>query len=333
MVNALVRLPASPAPASADFPESERIREYRSASKADATKLALAKNWRSFESWCNQVRRQALPAQPSTVEAFLVYLADDRPVFDRRGRELNRGLKPASILQALWAINQMHRLASHPEPGAQATVRAAMAGIRRRKAHRPKQQAPFTIDEIAQVQFPATLKGLRDKALLLVGFSGCLRRSEVVALRAEDIEPTRHGLRIYLRQSKTDAMGQGAWIDIVQATHQRAVCPVLTLRAWLAAARIESGPIFRPLTRNATSVPDRGLSAVTVDQIVKWAAGELGMDRQRYGGHSLRAGRATYLARQNKPPTLIAKHGRWQSLDMVLRYFRDETAEGLVGSY
>jgi integrase len=293
----------------------------------------LVKNWGTFETWCNQLQLMALPATPESVEAFLVYLADDHPVYNRDGRESHRGLKPASVLQALWAVNQRHRLAGFPEPGQAALVRTAIAGIRRRKAHRPKQQAPLTIDDLAKLSFPKTLKGTRDKALLLIGFAGCFRRSEIVALRTENIESTRHGLRLYLPQSKTDALGKGAWVDIVRATRHVDTCPVRALQAWLDASNISSGPIFRSLTRSARTPNSKPLSAVAVDQLVKWAAVELGLDRTQYGGHSLRAGRATYLARLNKPPTLIAKHGRWQSLDMVLRYFRDETAEGLADAY
>lgn len=328
-------LPVSPLaqPPAADLPTPERIRANRGASKASETKRALVKNWATFQLWCARVHVSPLPASPSAVEAFLVYLADDRPVWDRAGKGVRSGLRPASVLQALWAINQMHRMAGQPEPGADAAVRAAMAGIRRRKAHRQKQQAPLTIDDLAGVRFPPGLKGTRDRALLLVGFAGCLRRSELVALRAEDIEATSHGLRLYIRQSKTDSLGRGAWVDIVRAVRRLDACPVAALRAWLSAAAITSGPVFRSLTRNATTARTQALSAVVVDRIVKWAAVQLGYDRAQYGGHSLRAGRATYLARLNKPPTLVAKHGRWQSLDMVLRYYRDETAAGLADAY
>jgi len=326
-------VPTPALPLAADIPASARIRANRGASKADETKRALAKNWTTFERWCERVRVAPLPALPEAVEAYLVYLADDHPVHDRAGRVVRAGLRPASVLQALWAINQMHRLAGQSEPGAHALVRTAMAGIRRRKAHRPKQQAPLTIDELARIRFPATLRGVRDRALLLVGFAGCLRRSELVGLRVEDLEASRHGLRIYIRQSKTDALGRGAWVDVVRATRHLDACPVAALQAWLSAAQLDSGPIFRSLTRKATRPRAQGLSPVAVDRLVKWAAEELGLDRAHYGGHSLRAGRATYLARLNKPPTLVAKHGRWQSLDMVLRYYRDETAGGLADAY
>ncbi len=321
------RSPASP------LPTAERIRANRSASKADETKRALAKNWSLFSRWCATIGANALPAVPETVEAFLVYLADDHPVQDRRGSVVRTGMRPASVMQALWAINLRHAWAGLPQPGQTAIVRTAIAGIRRRKVHRPKQQAPLTIEQIAAVPFRDDLKGLRDKALLLMGFAGCLRRSELVALRVEDLEQARFGLRVYLAHSKTDAQGRGAWVDIVRAIRFPHACPVAALEAWLRAARITSGPLFRRVTRGSHPRAGPSLSAVSVDSIVKQAARELKLDPTQFGGHSLRAGKATYLARANKSPALIAKHGRWKSMDMVLRYVRDETAEGLWGTY
>src|SRR5690349_19158257 len=106
-----------------------------------------------------------LPAHPEDVEQFLLYLAEDHPVLDRRGRQVRRGLKPSSIEQALWAINTTHRLAGHPLPGEHEAVRIALAGIKRRKGTRRKQQAPLTIEHLRSIAFPDTLKGKRDKAL------------------------------------------------------------------------------------------------------------------------------------------------------------------------
>jgi integrase len=293
----------------------------------------MAKNWSLFERWCQNVGATALPAVPETVEAFLVYLADDHPVRDRAGALVRNGMRPASVMQALWAVNLRHEWAGLDQPGQSAIVRTAIAGIRRRKAHRPKQQAPLTIEQIAAVPFREDLKGLRDRALLLVGFAGCFRRSELVSLRLENLEEARFGLRVYLALSKTDTQGRGAWVDIVRAVRLPHACPVAALDSWIRAAGIRSGPIFRRVTRGAMPRVGPSLSAGSVDSIVKAAVRQLHLDPSQYGAHSLRAGKATYLARANKSPALIAKHGRWKSMDMVLRYFRDDTAEGLVGSY
>lgn len=315
------------------FPETEQIRANRAASKADETKRGVTKNWDAFGRWCTARRVAALPASPLLVEAYLVYLADDHPVLDRSGALVRKGMRPSSVRQALWAINLRHRLAGVDEPGQSEVVRTAMAGIRRRKVHRQKQQAPLTIEQIAAVPFGDDLKSLRDKALLLVGFAGCFRRSELVSLRIEDLEESRFGLRVYLARSKTDAEGKGAWVDIVRAESYPRACPVSALQTWLRAANVTTGPLFRRLSLSKTTPVGPSLSGVTVDAIVKRAAVSLGLDPAKYGGHSLRAGKATYLARINKSPSLVAKHGRWKSMDMVLRYYRDETAEGLAGAY
>ncbi len=315
------------------YPGAERIRANRSASKADETKRAFEKNWTAFARWCAQVGTVSLPASAETVEAYLIYLADDHPVENRQGVFIRRGLRPASVLQALWAINVRHSLASQPEPGHSPIVRTAIAGIRRRKAHRQKQQAPLTIEHISAIPFGSDLKSRRDKALLLVGFAGCFRRSELVALNVEDFEQSPYGLRVYLAQSKTDSEANGAWIDILRATVATSSCPVAALQQWLSAAKIESGPVFRRLTRGAAPKIGERLSAVSVDATVKWAAAQLGLPAAQYGGHSLRAGKATYLSNMNKPPALVAKHGRWKSMDMVVRYYRNAVAAELEGAY
>lgn len=309
------------------------VRTNRAASKADETKRALLKNWRLFEHWCSNDGHSSLPAAPETVERFLLYLSDRHPVLDRRGRTLRQGLKPSAIAQALWAVNARHRMAGLPVPGDTPLVKTALAGIRRRKLTRPRQQAPLTIAHLQAVPFRADLKGKRDKALLLVGFAACLRRSELVALRVEHLEETPLGLRVYLPRSKTDPEGAGAWVDIVRARQYPQLCPVVALFDWLAAARIGSGPVFRAVGKGRQPRVAAGLSAASVDAIVKSAALEAGLDPSRYGGHSLRAGQATYLSEQGKTPTLIARHGRWKSLNMVLTYCRSETARELVGVY
>jgi integrase len=312
---------------------AQRIRANRSASRADETKRALAKNWNLFAQWSEAHGSKLLPAHPEDVEEFLLYLAEDHAVLDKRGRLLRHGLKPSSIEQALWAINTTHRLAGQKIPGEHEAVRIALAGIKRRKGTRRKQQAPLTIEHLRTIPFPETLKGRRDKALLLVGFAGCFRRSELVALQAEDIEDTPHGIRVLLRKSKTDQTGRGAWVDIVRAQTHLEACPVAALRAWLGAANIASGAVFRSVSRGRPPRVGEGLSGVSVDTIVKQAARACGFDPAAFGGHSLRAGYATYLAQLNKSPTLIARHGRWKSLDMVLSYARGEVAKGLEGSY
>jgi integrase len=139
---------------------------------------------------------------------------------------------------------------------------------------------------------PDKLVGLRDRALLLIGFGGALRRSELVALDVADIEETETGLLVSIRSSKTDQEGQGATIAIARGD---IACPVKALREWLDAAGIEAGPPFRPIDKAGTVRASR-LTCRSVANIVKAYAGRAGFDASTYSGHSLRSGFLTSAA-------------------------------------
>jgi integrase len=163
------------------------------------------------------------------------------------------------------------------------------------------------------------LKGLRDRALLTLGFGGAFRRSELVALNVDDIEETEEGLRILLRKSKTDQEGQGVTIAIVRGG---AACPCKALKAWLDAAGITEGPVFRPL-RKGGKVRDRRLTAKSVNDIVKAYAGRVGLDTAAYGAHSLRSGFLTSAARKGATPAKMRDVSRHKSMDVLFGYIRD----------
>jgi integrase len=149
----------------------------------------------------------------------------------------------------------------------------------------------------------------------------------------EHVERGAHGLRLLLERSKTDQEGAGAWVDVLRATQYPALCPVQALDDWLRAAGIREGALFRSLGKGRTPRLGERLAAASVDAIVKRAARAAGLDPCRYGGHSLRAGQATWLSARGKSPALIARHGRWKSLNMVLTYCRGDTARELEGVY
>jgi integrase len=166
---------------------------------------------------------------------------------------------------------------------------------------------------------PDTLIGLRDRALLLVGFAGAFRRSELVALDVEDLEFTEDGMKVLIRRSKTDQEGAGQAVGIARGVN---LCPVAALKAWLAAAGITSGPIFRPVNRHGR-VQDRRLTDQVVALVVKRYAEAAGMDSRKYAGHSLRVGLVTSAAMNNVPEYVIQKQTRHKSTDMLRRYIRD----------
>ena len=294
-----------------------RIREFRAASKAKETKRALEKNWRAFEAWCLASGSEPFPCHPETLEAYLVQLAD-------------QGLKAASIDQARWAVNARHKLSGLQAPGDAERVKVVIAGIKRTIGSRQSQKAALTIDHLRRVHFRHDLNGKRNKALLLVGFAAGLRRSELAGLRLEDLEAIPDGVRLHIDRSKTDQEGRGQWVDIVPSVTPDC-CPVNSLREWIAAADITAGALFPSINRWGTC--GGPLSTVSIGKIVKWAASCCGMDPDQFGGHSLRAGCATYLLDKGVPLNVVAKQGRWKRHDTVLRYDRNATGKALKGVY
>ncbi len=294
-----------------------RVREFRAASKAHETKRALEKNWRAFEAWCLASGSEPFPCRPETLEAYLVRLAD-------------QGLKAASIDQARWAVNARHKLNELPAPGDTERVKVVMAGIKRTIGSRQSQKAALTIDHLRQVPFRDDLNGKRNKALLLVGFAAGLRRSELAGLRVEDLEAIPDGLRLHIDRSKTDQEGRGEWVDIVPSVTPDC-CPVNSLREWISAGDITKGALFPSINRWGRC--GGRLSTVSIGKIVKWAAMACGMDPDQFGGHSLRAGCATYLLDKGVPLNVVAKQGRWKRHDTVLRYDRNATGKALKGVY
>ena len=295
----------------------QKIQKYRAASKADATKRALDKNWRMFDEWCAGRGNSSFPCTPENLEAYLVHLADS-------------GLKASSIDQARWAVNARHKLEGIPAPGDTERVKVVVAGIKRTIGSRQSQKAALTIDHLRTIAFGEGLTGKRNKAMLLLGFAAGLRRSEIAELDCQDLEQLGDSYRIHISSSKTDQEGRGDFVDIVPSVNANS-CPVLALEAWLTAAAIESGPLF--VSINRWGHLGGRLSTVSIGQIVKDAAQACGLDPDNFGGHSLRAGCATYLLDRGVPLNIVAKQGRWKKHDTVLRYDRNETSRVLRGVY
>ena len=164
---------------------------------------------------------------------------------------------------------------------------------------------------------------LRDRALLILGFTGALRRSELVALDFEDVHHSPDGISLILRWSKTDQEGQGEKVSIPKGK-KPATCPVTMLRQWLEFANIKSGPIFRPIRQNGRILPSR-LTDRSVALIVKRHVGHAGFDAAEFSGHSLRAGLATSAAKAGQSERSIMKQTRHKSEKMVRRYIREGT--------
>jgi integrase len=284
-------------------------KHYAEATRAAATRRAYATSWRAFDAWCGLHRLPSLPAAPETVALYLVRLAD-------------QGRKVATIERALVAISQAHKLAGYPSPRSDPALCEILKGIRRRLGVAQEQKAPMLVEALRHVigRLPGGLRGIRDRAVLTVGFAGAFRRSELVALDVEDLEWTGDGwLKILVRRSKTDQEGVGM-TKALPCGSDPETCPHRTLRAWLEASGITSGAIFR----DARGRRLRGrLKDQAVARIVKRAAKAAGLEPESFAGHSLRAGLATSAARAGKTERAIMRQTGHRSERQVRKYIRD----------
>ncbi len=211
-----------------------------------------------------------------------------------------------------------------------------MAGIRRANGIAPNSKTPTLTDDIRGMvnMLPSGLLGIRDRALLLVGFAGALRRSELVAIDRVDVEITRDGLIVTLRRSKTDQEGVGRKVAIPFGSNPE-TCPVGSLESWLELSASSEGAIFRHVDRHGRIQPGR-LSGYAVALIVKRSAAAAGLDPAKYAGHSLRSGLATSAAIGGASERSIMAQTGHRSVTMVRRYIRDgnlfrENAAGKAG--
>jgi integrase len=164
------------------------------------------------------------------------------------------------------------------------------------------------------------LADVRDRALLLIGFAGCLRRGELVGLDVADVAVTRDGLALTVRGSKTDQERSGAQVGLAYGSYLP-TCPVRSWTAWRSAAELDDGPAFRAVTKHGTVRPGR-LTAGSVARIVQRRVAAVGLDPAEFGGHSLRSGFATAAARAGVADRAIMRQGRWRSAASLDGYVR-----------
>jgi site-specific recombinase XerD len=300
----------------------ERTADYARHSKSPATVRAYEADWHHFQAWCRARNLTSFPAAETTVCLYLSDLAESH--------------KPSSLQRRLAAISQVHQAAGHETPTQSARVRTVMAGIRRVKGTAPNCKEPVLVEDIRRMvaSLPNGLVGARDRALLLVGFAGGFRRSELVGLDVGDVTCNCEGLVITLRRSKTDQEGQGRKVGIPYGSAPM-TCPARAMRAWLDAAVLQSGPVFRHIDRSGR-IHDGRLSDRAVALIVKRYVRAIGKSPERFSGHSLRAGLATSAAIAGASERSIMKQTGHQSVNMVRRYIREgslfrENAAAIIG--
>ena len=196
-------------------------------------------------------------------------------------------------------------------------------GIKRQVGTAQNGAAPLLVTDLRAIvaRLPGTTIGRRDRALLLVGFAGAFRHSELVGIDVADVELRDEGMVIAVRRSKTDQDGEGTTVGIPFG-RDPSFCPVGALRAWLKASEVNEGPVFRPVDRHG-HVADQRLSAAAVAGVVKRAVRMIGLEAGKYSGHSLRAGFATSAAMANVSDRVIMRQTRHRSVRVLERYIRD----------
>jgi site-specific recombinase XerD len=314
-LSASLKMPALPSA------EVEAAAAYAKAEKAPATRRAYKSDFDLFCAWCSERRAVSLPAAPETVAAFL-------------GFEAARHIKPSTIGRRLAAIGYAHRLAGYPLQTEDERVLATLRGIRRSNGTAPFRKAPATADKIIAMApiGRERLSDCRDRALLLVGFAGAFRRSELVALNVEDIEEKAEGVRINIRHSKTDQEGRGEVIAIPRGS---IACPVVALMTWIASASITEGAVFRPLAKGGRVLSAR-LTDRSVAEIIKSHAARVGLEPAQFSGHSLRSGFLTSAAARGASIFKLADQSRHKSMDVLRSYvqdaelFRNHAGDGLL---
>ncbi len=299
--------------------------EYAKHSRSKNTRLAYQSDWNDFYHWCKGKYLPVLPADPSTVAAYLSDRATNHWI-DRRGNQ-RFPLKVATLERRLTTISQVHNLADKPFNRQHPTIQETWKGIRNIHGVAQNRKEPILLEDLRNMieNIPLekdgklSLKAVRDRAILLIGFSGAFRRSELVAICMEDIKFTREGIVITLRRSKTDQMGHGRDIGIPYGSNP-ITCPVRALRDWLSESKIEEGPLFRSINRHGY-MSKEAITHHSVAVMIKNNPFLKGRE-EYFSGHSLRSGFATTAAIAGVPEHMIMRQTGHKKSDTIKKYIR-----------
>ena len=277
---------------------------------ADATVAAYRSDWRAFTSWCAAHGHQPLPATAQTVAAWLTEHAA-------------AGYATATLQRRLITISRTHRRHGHPAPTDHPAVATTWRRLRRELGVAPRKVAPITLELLRTLvgTCPPTPAGDRDHALLVIGFAGALRRSELAQLSRDDIEHTPAGLIVTIRRSKGDQHGAGQRLGLPHGRHYD-TCPTRALAAWTRHLPADGDALFRAVDRHG-NIANRHLAGRASADIIKRRAAAAGLDPDRYSGHSLRAGFATSAAAAGATEIAIARQTRHRSMDVLRGYIRE----------
>lgn len=299
------------------------ILEFAKKSKSANTWKSYQSDLRHFEKWCQHNHHRHFPAAPETIATYIIQLRESH--------------KLSTITRRIAAISQAHFAAGLENPTLDPKVKMTMKGLRHE--YGPKQQKRKVKPAVASVihklvdPLGTSLVDIRDRALLLIGYAGAFRRSELAQLQVSDITVTEEGLRIVLRKSKTDQEGQGASKGLLYGSEEH-TCPVRAWQAWLKASAIANGMAFRSVSRirkkarrkdapEPKEVIGKSITDRTIANIIKRRIEASGLNPEEFSGHSLRAGLITEAARRGKSERAIMKQSLHKHLPTLREYIRE----------
>lgn len=303
--------PVPGTPVRLDGADLNSIREILAAGRGSNTVRGYRSDLRAFEAWCRSKRGSpALPIRAEVVAAYLGHLAAS-------------GRRWATIEHHLAAISALHEAAGARTPAQARLVKSVCRGLRRKLGVAQNQVEPLLPSDLTKIveRAPRTLRWRRNLAMLLLGFAGALRRSELVAVRVEHLHDEAQGFVLEIPRSKTDQEGRGDVVPI--AATNDLLCAVSAVKRWMKRGRVRRGLLFGPVDKGGRAPrPTQPLPDRTVALVVKEAVKLIGLDPDDYAGHSLRAGFVTAAKAAGLSELEIMRHTRHKSLAVLGRYWR-----------
>ena len=283
-------------------------------SKANNTVRAYKSDFNDFGLFCAQNGFKSLPTAPDTISLYLSYLS-------------SKDIKVSTLKRRLVSIKVLHKLKGHYLDSKNPIIIETLMGIKRRKGSIQRGKKPILINNLKEIinaidkQNKEEIKKFRDRSIILIGFAGGFRRNEIVSLDCEDLDFVQEGLKIDIRRSKTDQYGEG-FTKALPYFDSSQYCPVLSLKKWIEASKITSGPVFRRFSKGSKLSKNR-LTDQTVALLIKEYLKLAGIDNKNYSGHSLRSGFATSAAESGVEERSIMAMTGHKSTEMVRRYIKE----------
>jgi len=283
-------------------------------SKATNTVRAYKSDFNDFGLFCAQNGFKSLPSEPKIVSLYLTYLS-------------TKDAKMSTLKRRLVSIGVIHKLKGHYLDTKHPSIMENIMGIKRRKGSVQKGKKPILISslkiiiDVIDQQNREEIKKLRDRSIILIGFSGGFRRNEIVSLDYDDLDFVPEGLKINIKRSKTDQFGEGSKKALPYFDNSQ-YCPVVSLKNWLDKTNINSGPLFRRFSKGSR-LTEKRLTDQTVALLIKEYLQLAGIDSKNYSGHSLRSGFATSAAESGAEERSIMAMTGHKSTEMVRRYIKE----------